>query len=176
MAIPTKTMAVRLFEYGGPEKLVYGEYELPPLDNGIYADQLVRLGSDRRDRMKHETRLIRFIGKEGKDIWLVTTRFDLTASEIVLLYKQRWQLEIFFKTIKQYLKIKHFYGTTKAAVTIQLYAALIAYLIVWLLKKQSASIREAFRFVKFTILQRFTDIELLAELHNNSIPIYLCND
>lgn len=148
------------------------EQTIPEQDNGIYADQIVRLGKDKRYRMKRTLRIIRFIGKEGQDLWLVTTRFDLTAEEVVLLYKRRWDIEVFFKFIKQNLKVKHFWGTSKAAIKMQLYAALIAYLVVWLVKKKSASMLEALRFTKYTLFQRLIDVELAI----NSPPIILCND
>jgi hypothetical protein len=151
------------------------EKPLPPINNGIYADQIVRLGKDKQDRMKSTVRVIRFIGKEGQDIWLATTRRDLTARQVVNLYKHRWEIEVFFKLIKQNLKIKKFFGTSEQAVKIQLYAALIAYLIVWLLKKTNASMLEAFRFVKYTLFQRLADVELQLKLANNSPPIILCN-
>jgi len=55
---------------------------------------------------------------------------ELTAVEIALLYKNRWQVELFFKWIKQHLKIKSFWGTSENAVRIQIYCAIIAYCLV----------------------------------------------
>jgi len=65
----------------------------------------------------------------GRKIELVTNDLDAPAEEIAALYKQRWQIELFFKWIKQNLKIKHFLGTSENAVKIQVYVALIAFLI-----------------------------------------------
>jgi hypothetical protein len=65
----------------------------------------------------------------GKTIRLLTNDLDAPASEIADLYKQRWQIELFFKWIKQNLKIRHFIGTSENAVRIQTFVALIAYLL-----------------------------------------------
>jgi len=60
----------------------------------------------------------------------MTNNFDLKAHEIALLYKYRWKVELFFKWIKQHLKIKSFWGTTPNAVKIQIYSAIIVYCLV----------------------------------------------
>ena len=57
----------------------------------------------------------------------LTNNFDLSAQQIALLYKQRWQIELFFKWIKQHLKVKTFWGTTENAVRIQINIAIITY-------------------------------------------------
>ncbi|WP_449421182.1 transposase [Proteiniphilum saccharofermentans] len=66
----------------------------------------------------------------GQDFVFITNNMDLTAVEIALLYKKRWMVELFFKWIKQHLKVKSFWGTTINAVKIQLYCAIIAYCLV----------------------------------------------
>jgi putative transposase len=76
------------------------------------------------------------IKREGKKpLILVTNRHDLPAAMIGQLYKARWEIELFFKWIKQNLKIKKFLGKTANAVNIQIATALIAYLLVWIFKK-----------------------------------------
>ena len=60
----------------------------------------------------------------------LTNNFELSAEQIALLYKNRWQIELFFKWIKQHLKIKSFWGTSENAVRIQIYCAIIAYCLV----------------------------------------------
>ena len=59
-----------------------------------------------------------------------TNNFDITAEEVALLYKYRWRVELFFKWLKQHLRIKEFYGTSENAVKIQIYAAIISYCLV----------------------------------------------
>ena len=82
----------------------------------------------------------------GKVIRLVTNDLDAPAEEIADLYKQRWQIELFFKWIKQNLKIKHFLGTSENAVRIQLYVALIAYLLLRLAQAAQSAVKQPVTF------------------------------
>lgn len=76
-------------------------------------------------------RKVKFYDKENdKELIFLTNNFDLQALEIALLYKERWQVELFFKWIKQHLKVKSFWGVTENAVRIQIYSALITYCLV----------------------------------------------
>jgi len=61
---------------------------------------------------------------------------EATAQEIALLYKQRWQVELFFKWIKQHLKVKSFWGTSENAVRIQIYSAIVTYCMVTIMAKK----------------------------------------
>ena len=71
-----------------------------------------------------------------REFIFLTNNFLLTANEIALLYKNRWQIELFFKWIKQHLKVKSFWGHTENAVKIQLYCAIIAYCLVAIVAKE----------------------------------------
>lgn len=73
----------------------------------------------------------------GKKIVLLTNNLQWSATTVAAVYKDRWQIELFFKTIKQNLKIKRFYGNSKNAVMTQIWIALIAYLLFYLLKVKS---------------------------------------
>lgn len=76
-------------------------------------------------------RLIRYWDAEQKrEFIFLTNNFDLSALEIAELYRNRWQIELFFKWLKQHLKIKHFYGTSLNAVKIQVYVAIITFCLV----------------------------------------------
>ena len=75
----------------------------------------------------------------GKYIVILTNHFDWAPTTIAAVYKDRWQIEIFFKTIKQNLKIKKFFGTTKNAVMTQIWIALITHLLLQYLKMLSSS-------------------------------------
>lgn len=82
-----------------------------------------------------QLRRIEVLRPEGKDrLVLVTNDLESSASEIAQLYKQRWEIELFFKWVKQHLRIKKFFGESENAVRIQLLSALIAYLLVALQK------------------------------------------
>lgn len=105
----------------------------------IYSDQIIAFkGFYARKHFPHILRRIR--SKDpvtGKIIVILTNNFDWSANTIAKLYKQRWQIELFFKSIKQQLKVKSFVGTSKNALLSQLWIALIAYLILSYLKFKS---------------------------------------
>jgi hypothetical protein len=109
---------------------------------GILFDRTVklsqRLSSQRRNPFQATARLIGVRIDSGREITLLTNDLKAPASEIAALYKARWQVELFFKWIKQNLKLDHFLGCTENALTIQIMAALIAYLLIRL-----ASLRHA---------------------------------
>lgn len=87
-----------------------------------------------------ETRFRRvtvWIEEKGEEMELLTNRFDLSAETIAEIYRQRWQIELFFKAVKQNLRIKTFVGTSANAVRIQLWTALIAMLLLKLLQFRS---------------------------------------
>ncbi|MFC1596164.1 IS4 family transposase [Candidatus Margulisiibacteriota bacterium] len=73
----------------------------------------------------------------GKAFRFLTNIIDMSPETIALIYKQRWQIELFFKWIKQNLKIKSFLGTSKNAVFSQIWIAMIVYLLIWFIKQQT---------------------------------------
>jgi IS4 transposase len=80
-------------------------------------------------------RRIHYISPDDwKEYWFITNNFETDAKYITLLYKKRWEIEIFFKFIKQTLKIKSFLGTSKNAIMNQLWVAMIYYLILCYIK------------------------------------------
>jgi IS4 transposase len=93
----------------------------------------------------------------GKEYVFLTNRLDLPALEVAELYRRGWQIELFFQWIKQNLKIKAFYGTSKNAVLIQIWTALIAYLLrVWLKLKSKVAwtLLELSRLAQTMLLER----------------------
>ena len=88
-----------------------------------------RLAASRKNPFDKPVRVVTVAIDSGRRIDLVTNDLDAPAEEIAALYKQRWQIELFFKWIKQNLKIKHFLGVSENAVKIQIYVAPIAFLI-----------------------------------------------
>ena len=82
-------------------------------------------------KYKEKLRLVKFYDeKEGREFAFLTNAFHLSALQVANLYKNRWQIELFFKWLKQHLKIKKFWGTTGNAVRIQISAAITAYCLV----------------------------------------------
>jgi len=105
---------------------------------GIVADQTVALNGNRSHRYyPSRLRRIRFRDPAtGKTLLLLTNQFTLPAATIAALYKSRWQVELFFKCIKQPLRIKAFYGTSENAVKTQIWIAVSVYLLVAIVKKR----------------------------------------
>ena len=111
-----------------------------PVDkqSGILADQSIALdGYLSRKEYPSHLRRIRFRDPDtGKNLVFLTNQFTLSAATICALYKSRWQVELFFKWIKQHLRIKAFYGTSENAVKTQLWIAISVYLLVAIVKKR----------------------------------------
>jgi len=95
--------------------------------NYIKRDCTVILGKDGTTKMNNPLRCVEAIDCEGNEIIILTNNFTASAEEIGDIYRYRWQIEIFFKWIKQHLQVKHFHSLSKQAVETQLHIALIAY-------------------------------------------------
>ena len=127
-------------------------------DAAVLADQVIRLSTDYgRRRYAEPLRLVHYLAPDGKDYVFLTNLPDLPALAVADLYRQRWQIETFFRWIKQNLKIKAFYGTSENAVLIQIWTALIAYLLLLWIKLRSRlgwSILDLTRLVQNLIMER----------------------
>src|ERR1700746_3721452 len=120
---------------------------------GIIADQTIALDgyATSKDYPVH-LRRVRFKDPEsGKTLVFLTNQFVLPAGSIAALYKSRWQVELFFKWIKQHLRIKQFYGTSDNAVKTQIWIAVSVYVLVAIVKK-----RLALEAPLYTLLQVFS--------------------
>jgi hypothetical protein len=105
-------------------------------ESAIKRDAIVFLGKNNK-RMKHPLRLIETEDTEGNPIRIVTNVTDLAAVELADVYRHRWKIELFFKWIKQHLKVKHFFGTSDQAVENQLYIALLTFCVLIKLQRHS---------------------------------------
>ena len=130
-------------------------------DGPVLADRIGRLSrrlaASRGNPFDKPVRVVTVAIDSGRRIDLVTNDLDAPAEEIAALYKLRWQIELFFKWIKQNLKIKHFLGVSENAVKIQIYVALIAFLILRAAHDAQKSIPrpQAFaRLVRLNIMHR----------------------
>ncbi len=105
---------------------------------GLRCDQTVRLtGVKSRDDYPQYLRCVGFYDKENdKRLKFFTNNFELPASTVAQLYKCRWQVELFFKWIKQHLRIKAFFGTNENAVKTQIWIAISVYVLVAIVKKR----------------------------------------
>lgn len=128
---------------------VIAQRPIGPSSN-IKSDQRVVLGTTYR-RMQHPLRLVETEDTDGNPIRILTNDFELSTEEISDIYRYRWQIELFFKWIKQHLRVKHFYGLSRQAVENQLYIALIAYCLMLLVQ-----IRTGFQGALLTIKRQLT--------------------
>ena len=128
-------------------------------DTGIICDQTVALVGyySHRDYPTH-LRRIRFKDPEsGKTLVFLTNNFALPAATICALYKARWQVELFFKWIKQHLRIKKFYGTSENAVKSQIWIAVSVYVLVAFVKKRlnlDASLYTLLQILSLTLFEK----------------------
>ena len=126
---------------------------------GIICDQTITLtGTTSHKDYPEHLRRIRFKDPEtGKTLVFLTNNFALPATTICALYKARWQVELFFKWIKQHLRIKKFYGNTENAVKSQIWIAVSVYVLVAIVKKRlnlDASLYTLLQILSVTLFEK----------------------
>ena len=132
-----------------------------------FADQTISLdGFYTRQDYPELLRRIRFKDPEsGKTLVFITNNFSLPAATICALYKSRWQVELFFKWIKQHLRIKQFYGTSENAVKTQIWIAVSVYVLVAIVKKRldlDASLYTLLQILSVTLFEKMPIHQALA--------------
>ena len=140
-------------------KFVRLDYRRVDKTTGLRSDQTIRLADPKTSlRYPESLRLIHYFDSETENrIVLLTDRFTLPALTVARLYKCRWQVELFFKWIKQHLKIKAFYGTSMNAVQTQIWIAISVYLLLAIARKElriGRSLSEIQQILKVTIFQK----------------------
>ena len=125
---------------------------------GILCDQTVRSGFYSQQHYPHTLRRIRFRDPQsGKTRLFLTHLFNPAPGIICQLYKTRWQFELFFKWIKQHLRIRKFYGTSENAVKVQIWTAVSVYVLVALIKKRlhlQASLYTLLQIFSITLFEK----------------------
>jgi putative transposase len=133
----------------------------------VTSDQTIRLQGKKAEACGLVLRRIGYRDPEtGKHFVFVTNDFDLAATTIAKIYRQRWQIELFFKWIKQNLKIKSFLGRSRNAVLTQFWIAMIAYLLLAYLKFQLRlgwSLSQMLRLLQLNLFERRCLGELLRD-------------
>jgi hypothetical protein len=129
------------------------------ITKGVFSDEIVEFtGYQTHKKYPYPLRIIRFVDKESeKELEFLTNDFELEAITITQIYKARWEIELFFKTIKQNLKIKRFIGNSSNAVWTQVWIALIAYLLVSYLKfmhRSKLSVQKLFQRIQVNLFER----------------------
>lgn len=124
----------------------------------ILLDRTIRITTEKGRRYyKGKLRMITIITDDGKIIEVITNKLTGTAVNIAGLYKKRWQIELFFKWLKQNLKIKKFLGRSANAVKIQIITAMITYLLIWITLKSlklKISAKHFIALIKVNLFQK----------------------
>ena len=141
---------------------------------GVINDQIGRLlGPKSKSEYPEKLRRIKYYDAEHDlDLVFLTNNMDLKATEVAFLYKKRWEVELFFKWMKQHLKIKSFWGVTLNAVKIQMYCAIIAYCLVALVGyklKVERPIYEILQILSISLLDKAPVKEILTRCDYNNV-------
>jgi hypothetical protein len=152
---------------------------------GLRCDQTVHLtGITSHADYPQYLRYVAFYDEENdKRLGFFTNNFELPALTIAQLYKQRWQVELFFKWIKQHLRIKAFFGTSENAVKTQIWIAIAVYVLVAILKKRlalNASLYTILQILSLTLFEKIpldqllnqTPPHILDPLQNNQLNLF----
>jgi putative transposase len=160
-----KAKFITRLKYNAKHKVI-GVHAATDEGSAILSDEVIQVtnkypgGGRRNAYVEKDLRCIK-VRREGneKPLVVVTNDFDRSAQAIADLYRQRWQIELLFKWLKQKLKLKTYFGFSENATRIQIYSALIAYLLIILLKQNSAykgSISELAIELKYNLFSRPT--------------------
>ena len=153
-----------------------------PVDKstGVLSDQIVVLeGFYSRKAYPDKLRRVRYFDTEqNKRFVFLTNNFTLSALTIAQLFQCRWQIEIFFKWIKQHLRIKAFYGTTENAVKTQIWIAITVYVLVAIIKKQlkiDLSLYTILQILSVMLFEKTLILETLSAIQPQESEGVLCN-
>jgi len=152
-------LAAAFFVTRSKTNLQFNRLESRPVDasTGVRSDQIIWLRNP--SSIQHypdKLRRIHYVDAEtGKNLIFLTNNFALPALTVALLYKGRWKVELFFKWIKQHLRIKHFYGTTDNAVKTQIWISICVYVLVAIVKKQLDSERSLYSILQILSVNAF---------------------
>ncbi len=132
----------------------------------VVSDSVIRYNSMRsqKKQLPDVRQVVYFDAETKKEYTFITNHFKLSAQTIADIYKQRWQVELFFKWIKQNLKIKSFLGTSQNAVMTQIWVAMCVYLLLAYLKfcnKIDASLQQIIRLLALNLFAKRDLIELI---------------
>ena len=152
---------------------------------GVLCDQTILLNGyyAAKDYPKKMRRIKFYDNESGNTFIFLTNNFHLTANEIAQLYKHRWKIELFFKWIKQHLKIKSFWGQSENAVKTQVWIAVSVYVVVAIAKKKfmlQQSLYEILQILSISIFERMpinqlfqqTQKQYFKELNHNQLTMF----
>ena len=152
---------------------------------GLRCDQTIVLTVPKaRKNYPQHLRRIKFHDTEhDKELIFLTNNFDLPALTIAQLYRCRWQVELFFKWIKQHLRIKRFYGIAENAVKTQIWIAITVYVLVAIVKKRlniQGSLYTILQILSLTLFEKTpldqllknTEIQMIMPENNNQLNLF----
>lgn len=167
----TLHQALAFFVIRAKSNLQYRRVYSRPVDKstGLRCDQTIVLtGLNTSRDYPVQLRRVKFYDVEHDRLLVfLTNNFDLPALAIAQLYRCRWQVELFFKWIKQHLRIKAFFGTSENAVKTQVWIAISAYVLVAIVKKRlksEASLYTILQILSLTLFEKTPLIQLLTEI------------
>ncbi len=168
------------------ENMNYRRLYSKPIDKtkGLIFDQTILLNNYYAAKdYPQKMRIIKYKDETGKILIFLTNNFHLTASDIAQLYKHRWKIELFFKWIKQHLKIKSFWGQSENAVKTQVWIAVTVYVLVAIAKKKfmlTQSLYEILQIFSISIFEKMpinqlfqpTQIQYFKEQNSNQLVLF----
>jgi len=180
--------AQAFFVIRGKSNLLFRRLASRPVDTamGLRCDQTIGLTAAKasKEYPQHLRRIKFYDAEHDRHLVLLTNNFDLPALTIAQLYRCRWQVELFFKWIKQHLRIKRFYGTTENAVKTQIWIAITVYVLVAIVKKRlntDASLYTILQILSLTLFEKtsldqlLTNIEMPMTTQQNDNQLNLFN-
>ncbi len=183
----TLHQAQAFFVIRGKSNLLCRRIYSRPVDKatGLRCDQTIALTAPKacKDYPQHLRRIKFYDAEHDRHLVFLTNNFDLPALTIAQLYRCRWQVELFFKWIKQHLRIKKFYGTTENAVKTQIWIAITVYVLVAIVKKHlntEASLYTILQILSLTLFEKTpldqllknTETQMDSLLINNQLNLF----
>jgi hypothetical protein len=176
------TLALAFFVTRTKSGVQLNRLESRPVDRttGVRSDHIVWLTTPQS--VAHYPERLRRVSyrdpEDGKVLVFLTNNFDLPALAIAHLYKLRWRVELFFKWIKQNLRIKHFFGTTDNAVKTQVWIAVCVYVLTAIVRKELSfepSLSQILQIVSVNVFEQVPLAELVANSLARKESLYNCN-
>ena len=164
----------------GKSNLLFRRVYSRPVDKstGLRCDQTIVLTAPKalKDYPQHLRRIKFYDAEHDRHLVFLTNNFDLPALTIAQLYRCRWQVELFFKWIKQHLRIKRFYGTTENAVKTQIWIAISVYVLVAIVKKRLKTEDSLYKILQILSLALFEKMPLDQLVKNSDTQVDMCDN
>jgi len=176
------TLASAFFVTRAKSNFVFKRLYSLPVDKstGVLSDQIITLsGFYPKQKYPDKLRRIRFHDAVTKNrLVFLTNNFSLSSPVIAELYRSRWQVELFFKWIKQHLRIKSFYGTTENALKTQIWIAISIYVLIAIVKKRlnlEGSLYRILQILSVSVFEKTPLLQALSDVHLKDLETDSCN-